>query len=408
MSKLAIHGGDPVRTKPFPEWPRPTSELKDAIISTLENEGWGVGSKAISRFEERFADFHDAKFCISTSSGTTALWVALKAAGVKAGDEVIVPPYTFIATASAVLMANAVPVFVDIDENTFNIDPGLIEDAITEKTKTIMPVHIAGNPADMDRILSIGKKHNISIIEDAAQAHGAEWNGTKVGALGTGGIFSFQTSKNMSAGEGGAIISNDETFYDICFAYHNCGRTKGGAFYEHQFLGGNFRLNAMASSMLIPQINTIQGDMALRDRNREKLDTVLRQIDGISINGAYDGTTRQANHIYLVRYNADHFNDIPREKFYKAMQAEGVYTYMGYTPLYREKLFVTDGNEYPWLKDYDFASMRMPVTERLADKEAVWLKQNHLLGDENDTQDIIDAFEKVTTALKNKPELFEG
>ena len=408
MSKLAIHGGDPVRTKQFPEWPRPTSELKDAIISTLENEGWGVGSKAISRFEESFADFHDAKLCISTSSGTTALWVALKAAGVKAGDEVIVPPYTFIATASAVLMANAVPVFVDIDENTFNIDPDLIEDAITEKTKVIMPVHIAGNPADMDRILSIGKKHNILIIEDAAQAHGAEWHGTKVGALGIGGIFSFQTSKNMSAGEGGAIISNDETFYDICFAYHNCGRTKGGAFYEHQFLGGNFRLNAMASSMLIPQINTIQGDMVLRDRNREKLDTVLRQIDGISINGTYDGTTRQANHIYLVRYDADCFNGIPREKFYKAMQAEGVYTYMGYTPLYREKLFVTDGNEYPWLKDYDFSSMKMPITERLADKEAVWLKQNHLLGDENDTQDIIDAFEKVTTALKNEPELFEG
>ncbi len=162
MSKLAIHGGDPIRTKPFPEWPRPTSELKDAIISTLENEGWGVGSKAISRFEESFADFHDAKLCISTSSGTTALWVALKAAGVKAGDEVIVPPYTFIATASAVLMANAVPIFVDIDENTFNIDPDLIEDAITEKTKVIMPVHIAGNPADMDRILSIGEKHNIS------------------------------------------------------------------------------------------------------------------------------------------------------------------------------------------------------------------------------------------------------
>ena len=407
MSKLAIHGGDPVRTKPFPEWPRPTSELKDAIISTLENEGWGVGSKAISRFEERFADFHDAKYCISTSSGTTALWVALKAAGVKAGDEVIVPPYTFIATASAVLMANAVPIFVDIDENTFNIDPDLIEDAITEKTKVIMPVHIAGNPADMDRILSIGKKHNISIIEDAAQAHGAEWNGTKVGAHGIGGIFSFQTSKNMSAGEGGAIVSNDETFYDICFSYHNCGRTKEGAFYEHQFLGGNFRLNAMASSMLIPQIDTVQDDMILRDKNRSKLDAALGQIEGISINGAYDGTTRQANHIYLTRYNADHFNGISREMFYKAMQAEGVYTYMGYTPLYREKLFVTDGKEYPWLKDYDFGSMKMPVTERLADKEAVWLKQNHLLGNEKDTQDIIDAFDKVTSTMRNNPELFK-
>ena len=407
MSKLAIHGGDPIRTKPFPEWPRPTSDLKDAIISTLENDGWGVGSAAISRFEEQFARFQDAKHCISTSSGTTALWVMLKAAGVKAGDEVIIPPYTFIATASAVLMANAVPVFVDIDENTFNLDPNLIEDAITEKTKAIMPVHIAGNPADMDAILAIGQKHGIPILEDAAQAHGSEWKGTKVGALGLGGIFSFQTSKNMSAGEGGAIVSNDETFYEKCFSYHNCGRTKGGEFYEHSFLGGNFRLNAMATSMLMPQIDSIFHDMALRDANRQKLDDAIGQIDGITLNGTYEGTTRQANHIYLTRYNADAFHGIPREKFFKAMQAEGIYTYMGYTPLYREKLFVMDADEYPWLKGYDYSSLSMPVTERIADEEAVWLKQNHLLGDAQDAQDIIDAFEKVTSALRTSPESFQ-
>ncbi len=407
MSTLAIHGGEPIRTKPFPEWPRPTSELKDAIISTLENEGWGVGSEAISRFDEKFAAFQDAKYCISTSSGTTALWVMLKAAGVKAGDEVIVPPYTFIATASAVLMANAVPVFVDIDENTFNLNPNLIEDAITEKTKAIMPVHIAGNPADMDAIVAIGNKHGIPILEDAAQAHGAEWKGKKVGALGLGGIFSFQTSKNMSAGEGGAIVSNDEAFYETCFSYHNCGRTKGGAFYEHSFLGGNFRLNAMATSMLMPQIYTVVNDMALRDKNRKTLDDAIGQIEGLTINSAYEGTTREANHIYLTRYNSEAFHGIPREQFFKAMQAEGVYTYMGYTPLYREKLFVTDYEEYPWLKGYDYGSIHMPVTERLADTEAVWLKQNHLLGEEQDIQDIIDAFEKVTTALKTSPELFK-
>lgn len=407
MSKLAIHGGVPIRTKPFPEWPRPTSDLKDAIISTLENDGWGVGSAAISRFEEQFAGFQDAKHCISTSSGTTALWVMLKAAGVKAGDEVIIPPYTFIATASAVLMANAVPVFVDIDENTFNLDPNLIEDAITEKTKAIMPVHIAGNPADMDAILAIGQKHDIPILEDAAQAHGSEWKGTKVGALGLGGIFSFQTSKNMSAGEGGAIVSNDETFYEKCFSYHNCGRTKGGEFYEHSFLGGNFRLNAMATSMLMPQIDSIFNDMALRDANRQRLDDAIGQIDGITLNGTYEGTTRQANHIYLTRYNADAFHGIPREKFFKAMQAEGIYTYMGYTPLYREKLFVTDADEYPWLKGYDYGSLSMPVTERIADEGAVWLKQNHLLGDAQDAQDIIDAFEKVTSALRTSPESFQ-
>jgi dTDP-4-amino-4,6-dideoxygalactose transaminase len=147
--------------------------------------------------------------------------------------------------------------------------------------------------------------------------------------------------------------------------------------------------------------------MILRDKNRSKLDAALGQIDGLTVNGAYGGTTQQSNHIYLTRYNADHFNGISREMFYKAMQAEGVYTYMGYTPLYREKLFVTDGKEYPWLKDYDFGSMKMPVTERLADKEAVWLKQNHLLGNEKDTQDIIDAFDKVTSTMRNNPELFK-
>jgi len=408
MTKLAIHGGNPIRRKPFPEWPRPTSELKDAIIATLENEGWGVGSSAISRFEEKFAEFHDAKYCISTSSGTTALWVLLKAAGVKAGDEVIVPPYTFIATASAVLMANAVPVFVDIDPNTFNIDANLIEAAVTEKTKAIMPVHISGNPANMDAILAIGKKHGIPILEDAAQAHGAEWNSAKVGALGLGGIFSFQTSKNMSAGEGGAIVSNNEAFYEKCFSYHNCGRTKGGEFYEHSFLGGNFRLNAMATSMLMPQIDSIKIDMKLRDMNRQKLDNAIGQIEGISLNGKYDGTTRESNHIYLTRYDSNAFHGIPREKFFKAMQAEGVYTYMGYTPLYREKLFVTDANEYPWLKGYDYGALQMSVTERLADEEAVWLKQNHLLGDAQDIRDIIDAFEKVTTALRKFPELFKN
>lgn len=406
-SKLAIHGGEPVRKNPFPQWPRSTSQVRSSMISTLENEGWGVGSQAISRFEKQFAEFHDAKYCTSTSSGTAALWVMLKAAGVKAGDEVILPPYTFIATASAVLMANAVPVFVDIDENTFNINSDLIENAITDKTKVIMPVHISGNPAKMDVIMEIGKKYGIPILEDAAQAHGAEWKGKKVGALSLGGSFSFQTSKNMSAGEGGAILSNDLEFYEKCFSYHNCGRARGGAFYEHSSLGGNFRLNAISASMLTPQLQSLTEEMEIRDANRKKLDQNIGQINGILVNSSYEGTTRESNHIYLTRYKSEEFNNIPREKFFKAMQAEGVYTYMGYKPLYREPLFVTDVKEYPWLKEYDFRGMKMPVTERIADEESVWLKQNHLLGNDKDIQDIIDSYEKVTTALKRTPELFK-
>ena len=378
----------------------------DSVIGTVENEDWGVGSEVINNFEQKFARFQDAKYCISTSSGTTALWVALKSAGVKGGDEVIVPPYSFVATASAVLMANAVPVFVDIDPNTFNIDSSKIEQAITNKTKVIMPVHISGNPAEMDKIIKLSRKYNIKVIEDAAQAHGAEWDNRKVGALGLGGIFSFQTSKNMSAGEGGAIISNDKGFIEKCFSYHNCGRTTDGQYYDHQLLGGNFRLNAIATSMLIPQINSLNNDMDLRDKNRSILDKQLGQIEGLSINSAYEKTTRQSNHLYLLRYDSNEFNGVTREKFFSAMQAEGIYTYAGYKPLYREEIFLSNSDECPWLKDYDYTNLQMKNTEILADDESVWLKQNHLLGNDNDIQDIIDSFEKVTNVIRKQPELF--
>jgi dTDP-4-amino-4,6-dideoxygalactose transaminase len=406
MEKLALFSGKPVRTKPFPNWPLVTEELKKQVINTMETDSLGVGSNIIKQFEEKYADFHDAKYCLSTSSGTTAIWVCLKAAGVKAGDEVILPPYTFIATGSAILMANAIPVFVDVDPETFNLDPAKLEAAITDKTKVIMPVHIAGNPADMDAILQIANKHNIKVIEDAAQAHGAEWDGKKVGALGLGGIFSFQTSKNLSAGEGGAIVSNDKDFMDACFSYANCGRVRGGEWYEHQYLGGNFRLNSMAASLLLAQLDTIESYMVLRDKNRKILDDAISKIDGLTITKMYPKTSRSANHLYLLRYDKDKFNGIPREQFFKAMQAEGVYTYGGYVPLNRERLFAVDSEEYPWLEGINYKDMNFPVTEKLCTEEAVWLKQNHLLGTNDDTNDIIMAFKKVTTAMKDEPNLF--
>jgi len=407
MNKLALFGGKPVRTKPFPSWPRISKDIKENLFNTLENDGWGVGSDAVKNFEYKYAKYHDAKFAISTSSGTTALWVSLKAAGVKAGDEVILPPYTFIATGSSILMANAIPVFVDVDPDTFNMDPAKIEAAITDKTKVIMPVHIAGNPVDMDAIMAIAKKHNLKVIEDAAQAHGAEWEGKKVGALGNAGIFSFQTSKNMSAGEGGIIISNDDDLISACFSYANCGRVRGGEWYEHHHLGGNFRLNSMAASMLSTQLETLENDMDLRDKNRKLLDDAISKIDGLSITKMYPKATKSANHLYLLRYNKDKFNGIPREKFFKAMQAEGVYTYGGYVPLNREKLFtLVDTKEYPWLEGINYKDMNFPVTEKLCMEEAVWLKQNHLLGTKEDTNDIIMAFKKVTTAMKEEPDQF--
>jgi len=407
MNDLALFGGDPVRKTPFFTWPRVVDGQQEKLINTLVNDSWGIGSESIRELEDTFALFHEAKSCIAVNTGTNALWVALKAAGVSSGDEVIIPAYTFIATATAVLMANATPVFVDIEPNTFNMDPNLIESAITDRTKVIIPVHIGGNPADMESIIDLAMKHKLIIIEDAAQAHGAEWDGKKVGALHKGGIFSFQSSKNMSAGEGGAIVSNDEDFMDTCFAYYNCGRHRDGDWYEHRIMGGNHRMSAMAASLLIPQFETIENDMRIRDKNRQKLDQALSDMD-LEITHRYKKVTRESNHLYLLRYKAENFNDISREKFFDAMRAEGVYTYAGYNPLYREDVFKGQGDDFPWLKNVNYSNISCPVTEQIADYQSVWLTQNHLLGDESDIQDIINAFEKVTMALKNYPEKFDN
>ena len=399
MSQLSV---------PYVAFPEQVSKLKTELMQAFENvlvSGQYVLGEKGKLFEKEFSAFCNAKYAIGVANGTDALHLTLKCIGVEPGDEVITAPNSFIASAGSIGVLGAKPVFVDV-ESDMNMDPNQLEKVITPRTKAIMPVHIAGNPADLDKICAIGKKHGIAIVEDAAQAHGSEWNGKKVGAIGLGGIFSFQTSKNMSAGEGGAIITNDDDFKEACFSYHNCGRVSGGEWYEHQHLGGNFRLNALAASMLMPQLDSIGTDMDLRDTNKQRLDDTLAEIDGIELTGSYEQTTRSAQHLYIVKYKKDAFNGIHRDVFFKAMQVEGVYTYAGYSPLYREKLFVTDPDEYPWLKNRDYASLSLPVTERICDEESVWLQQRHLLGNEDDIQDIVDAFIKVTTALKNEPELF--
>ena len=404
-SNLAIFGGDPIRTKPFPVWPKVTNEIKNSILNTIENEEWGVGSSTIDLFNNRFAEMQDAKFSLAIHSGTSAIWICLKSAGIEAGDEVILPSYTFIATSTAVVLANAVPVFADIDLETGNIDPKSIEKLITKKTKAIIPVHTGGAPADMKKILKISNKHNIPIIEDAAQAHGSIINGEKVGALGLGGIFSFQTSKNMSAGEGGAIVSNNESFIDACFSYHNCGRVRDGEWYEHHILGSNLRMSALNAAILIPQINTWADDFSLREKNRKILDQYLSEMGGLIPMKNIEGG-KSSNHIYMCRYLEEEFNGVKREVFFKVMQAEGVYTYKGWSPLYKEPLFSLNPKEYPWLKDVNYNNLHHTNTEIFSEKQAVWLKQNHLIGSEDDTNDIINAFEKVVSAIKKDSKKF--
>ena len=395
MGKLAITGGTPVRTKPFPPWPERSEKQVQMMMEIYNSPVWGVGSPHIKQFEETFARWHHAKYGVSVCNGTAALWVALKAVGVGYGDEVIIPPYTFIATGSAVLMANAVPVFVDIDPDTYNIDPTKIEAAITDRTKAIIPVHIAGSPADMDGVMAVARKHDLAVIEDAAQAHGAEWKGRRVGAIGDIGTFSFQSTKNMCAGEGGICVTDDETLYDRCYSYSNCGRVRGGKWYEHHVLGSNCRLPAVCAGLLMAQFDQIDDQMARRDRNACALTGMLNEIEGIEPLKLHDGATRSAWHLYVFRYRSEAFGGVSRSRFIEAMGAEGIQCSPGYVPLYREELFAVDPQEFPWLAGRDYRTLSLPVCERACDHEAVWLFQSMLLGDESDMRDIAAAIRKI-------------
>jgi dTDP-4-amino-4,6-dideoxygalactose transaminase len=395
MPHLALLGGQAVRTKPFPKWPLLRPEHMTALQAAWESGVWGIRSPHVAEFEKRFAAFQQAKFGLALCNATEGLWVALKACGIQAGDEVIVPPYTFIATASAILRANAIPVFVDIDPDTYNLDPRQIEAALTARTRAIMPVHVAGQPADMDAIMTMAGKHGVAVIEDAAQAHGAEWNGRRVGAIGDLGVFSFQSSKNMSAGEGGALVTDSEELMARAFSYHNCGRLPQGAWYEHRVLGSNLRMTAWSAAILLAQFGTLEHDMQLRDHNANYLDQRLVEIPGIRPLLVPAGVTRHARHLYILRYDSEAFENLSREEFIAALQAEGIPAYPGYSPLYREKLFALDPREYPWLEGRDYGDLRLPACEKACNEEAVWLAQNVLLGTESDMEDIVRAMAKV-------------
>ncbi|MFH1738121.1 MAG: DegT/DnrJ/EryC1/StrS family aminotransferase, partial [bacterium] len=302
MAHLAACGGIPVRTKPFPKWPIWDHREEEALLGALRRGQWGIGSSIIEEFEKKFASVCGTKHAISCTNGTDAILIGLQALGVRAGDEVIIPPYTFLATATACLMCNAVPVFVDIDPDTYNLDPDLVEAAITDRTRAIVPVHIAGNPAAIDRIMSIAEKHNLRVLEDSAQAHGARFGDKMAGSIGDVGTWSFQSTKNVSSGEGGVATTNDEAVFDQLFSFQNCGRVREGQWYEHHNMSGNHRLSAFQASVLIVQLDRMEELCVRREENAVHLDSRLRDIGGVEPTRMHPGATRHAYHLYIFRY----------------------------------------------------------------------------------------------------------
>src|SRR5581483_10073684 len=303
---LAVDGGTPVRDtkqKPWPRWPVFDETEERALLQVLHSgQWWYVGGEHGTTFEQEFAAFQDAKFGVACTNGTAALEIALRALGVGCGDEVIVPPYTFVATASSVLAVSATPVFVDIDGDTLNLDPSLIEAAITPRTRAVIVVHMAGRPADMDGVLEVARKHNLFVIEDAAQAHAAAWRGTRVGALGDLGTFSFQASKNLNSGEGGILLSNNEQHADAAWSVMNVGRTRSGRWYEHSVLGSNFRITEFQTALLRAQMKRLPEQTARRNENAEVLRAQLADIPGIRLPAADPRITTHAYHIFTFRY----------------------------------------------------------------------------------------------------------
>lgn len=400
-AKPAVLGGTPVRKEPFPGWPVYQQNDETAWMQVLRSGKWYRGyGKAVDAFEAKFAAALGAPHCLAVANGTSALMTALHGLDVQPGDEVIVPPYTFIATINAVLSKSALPVFVDTDPRTFQMDASKVEAAITDRTVAVIPVHMAGAPPNLDKLIEIGRRRKIKVLEDAAQAHLGEWRGRKLGTIADAGTFSFQASKNLNSGEGGAIVSSDGPFIERCFAYHtNSSPRKGAQTAPAQ--GANLRLTEFQATLLMTQMERLEAQAKVRDANAAHLTKLLNEIPGITPAKLEDGCTRSAWHLYMFRYDAAKFANLPRAKFLAALAAEGIPASSGYTPLNKQPFLenVLNGRGYQRL----FSPARLkrwreqnqcPANDKLCG-EAVWFTQTVLLDQKGGMDQIAAAINKI-------------
>jgi len=415
--KLALFGGEKVREKPFPPHPIIGEEEKRAVMQVLESGQIStfiaqpgehfLGGKKIRQFEENFAKYHQMKFAVAFNSATAALHAAVVACGVRPGEEVIVPPYTFTSTATCVLMHNAIPVFVDIKPDIFCLDPEKMERAITPRTRAIIPVHLFGHPADMEQIMAIAKKHNLKIIEDCAQAPGAIYKGKKVGTIGDCGIFSFTESKNIMTGEGGMLITNSEKIAEIARMVRNHGEvileSQTQRTYRSDILGWNYRMTEMEAALGIVQFGKMDELNQRRIELADYLAGKLAGLDGLQPPVVYPDV-KHVYYIFAMKYDEARAG-ISRDKFVKAVVAEGIPLGTGYVkPLYLNPIY---HENKPFIYNYygqgiSYDKGICPVTERLYEKELILTLVCRPPATRADMDDIVQAMRKV---LENKREL---
>ena len=410
QQKLAVNGGEKIHSGPWPQWPVWDQSAEEGIIQMLRSGKWWKGSGgALPEFEKVFAEKTGARRCVLVSSGTTAHSIALHALGIEAGDEVVTSAYTFRASYDVIFIANALPVFVDTDPETFLMDTGKLEKTINERTTAILPVHINGLPVDMDSLNAVAKKHNLKVIEDACQANLAEYRGKKVGSLGDLGCFSFQNSKQIPAGEGGAIIGNNDEYMDRCYAFSDCDKVfdKTRADRHKPSWASNFRIQQSQALILLSQVKRAENDFNLRWENAQYLRSKLKDIPGIVPYKLANGATKAACYIYPFRYQAEKFNNIPKEKFVKALVAEGIPCNAGTSSSARgltkiqEDLMEAACNSRGFKKLFPETRLKqwreetnLPGSAK-AYREVVNMSQSVLLGTKKDMDDIVKAITKI-------------
>jgi perosamine synthetase len=402
--KLAILGGEPVRkNRAWPTWPYVDDKVVDAIVKTTKSGIWcriQSATGTVPTFEAAYAKLMGSKFCIATGSGTQALHTCVEALGIGAGDEVITSPYTDPGTIAAILAARALPVLADLDTESFQLDPADVERRITENTRALMPVHMMGQPCHLERILEIARKHNLAVIEDACQAHLSEYQGKKLGTIAALGCFSFQTSKTIACGEGGAIIGDDEALMDKCYTVHNHGTSRRGM---TEVIGPKYRMNEFEAAVLLGQLAGVQERYQRRNENAAYLTARLKGCPGVVPQKLYPGTASGSFYLYAMSYHKEHFNNVDRGRFLKAMAAEGIalspYIERGLhlepwvDHIIQSKVYRKTFSERR-LKEYR-AAMDCPKCDQVCREMAMIWASGPLLGTQEDMDDIANAILKV-------------
>ncbi|MEM2885530.1 MAG: DegT/DnrJ/EryC1/StrS family aminotransferase [Thermoproteota archaeon] len=403
--KLAINGGERSAAKlggMIPPWPVADEEAKRSVLEVLEGNDWCriYEYSRVRKFEIAFADYHDASHAIAVANGTVALELALLASGVKAGDEVLVPALTFIASASAIACVGAVPIFVDSDPETLSISPKDSEAKITDKTRAIIGVHYAGYPIDFDAIKPLAKRNGLILIEDCAHAHGTEWKGRKVGAIGDMGGFSFQASKSLAAGEGGVVLTDDDKMAERAELIHNIGRVVGKPGYLHYVLSSNYRMTEMQGALLLSLMRHLPWQTEYKHEVGAYLAERLRRIGGVEPLKSDERITKRGYYFFVIKYDASEFGGIDRDTFLRALGAEGVPCGKAYgVPLYRNEAFLPEnlalvgtlaGQKLP-----DYSKVRLPVVEKFCAEQQVTIPHTVLLAGRKGADMIADAIAKI-------------